>query len=398
MIGLFLFQVMARESNEGIEQACRIYLLGGGYRGTMLGNEPSLAPFQEQELKKMAASQVDPEIVTLYFGSNPLHNTSLLIAVHDMLSNYIDAGRRTVMDGPYAVDCVGLLQSFDWGVKYWKSEDRKMARVPLVKAVIAEWRTLLAQAAAQTKLVNDKIRSLPKIPESLINKSERLYEELEASTGMNIHTMKLNFLKGETLYSHVDHEKLKEIRQFEYEFVKRGIVLTHDAYVFRGVKVPSLEALKLDVETITFVTWEIGYAMRYFTNPWDTKAGNDWISVLMVIRLLPGTPVMRTTMEDELVLPFDYSLHQTSEEYLTISSCRERGSETGITSMIGKPGTVIWYECLPSARSRISTIKRYGTGLRSQGFYSVKKRMTTMKSKSQNRATKHTLLRPPLPS
>lgn len=205
--------------------------------------------------------------------------------------------------------------------------------------LVEEYKMTLIELVAETESVFEKLRHLPTIPPSLLQKSERIYQHMFAWKNFDIHREFLDMMHGKSVLDHAINKRridwIQNLRWMEDIFT-RETPLTKTAYVFRGLRVRTIDEVKLSTETITFAAWDpqVAFSSLYFSN------------VLLVIELPPGTPVIRTAIEEEIILPPNSILEIV-------------GDPTPMPTVVCTRPDTSWMmhvRCLPTARLRMTRI------------------------------------------
>src|SRR6185437_13767652 len=132
-------------------------------------------------------------------------------------------------------------------------------------------------------------------------------------------------------------EEVAHYDRVEDYFVTNGMVLQREAYVFRSIRIHQLGKENLSSHSIIFATPDPKYAWTYSMNGFHSV---NSFPLLMVIRLPPGTPIMRTQERDEIILPYKGQLKQVSKPILLPVKCNGKGAPIPIN----KNGMAIHYD------------------------------------------------------
>lgn len=180
----------------------------------------------------------------------------------------------------------------------------------------------------------EKIKALPSVPLSLIARSESLVEQPDY---FDLHANRLDILRG----MQIQDNHLSKLDRNQAKF-SRLVPLMNSAFVFRGVRVPSQVNLNLDLDTVTFATWNVEKALLYASKRSTTVFQTDELtSFLMVIRCYEGMPVIRTRFSDELVLPRNTQLYQTPNTKICTIHFEQMN-----------PLYLVFYDLVPTRRKR----------------------------------------------
>ena len=192
------------------------------------------------------------------------------------------------------------------------------------------------------------LRRLPAIPKTDLRRSEKTYAHFNGTTGFDIHNEGLNILRGTPVSGHIPASTLIMLRRME-NFFQQNSSLTKTAFVFRGMRLSSLNDLNMDPDTVTFVTWDLEKALQYFFTPASFEDQSNDTPILLVIRLEPGTPVIRTRFPEELVLPTGSYFEPEAEPIMLqdIFCYKEN---------LGQAGAIVHVRCLPTKRGRVGPL------------------------------------------
>lgn len=168
------------------------------------------------------------------------------------------------------------------------------------------------------------------VPNELINFSKNLFVKMREKLQFDVHGAQLNILQGQSILSGLlniqkktfqeSYKILEKYRQMEDFFINNGCVLSEDCYVFRGIKLDDLNKINNDPDTVTFVTWVLDKALTYFFSPAGGVGADDYTntsSILLIIKLFKGTPIIRTDFDDELILKHTSIFINTGIQKLT---------------------------------------------------------------------------------
>lgn len=193
-------------------------------------------------------------------------------------------------------------------------------------------------------------RRLPSIPKNDLEHSEHVFSHFTEMTGFDIHKEELNVLRGKAVSGYIPKKQLMALRKME-DFFRSNSPLSRESYVFRGMRISSMEDLDLDPDTVTFVTWDIDKALNYFFSPASDEDKENSMPVLLVIKLDPGTPIIRTRFPQELVLPTGSYFKLLGNPILLHNIfCHEQ--------MKGNVGAILNVQYIPTKRKRTHQLYR----------------------------------------
>lgn len=156
-------------------------------------------------------------------------------------------------------------------------------------------------------------KSIKKVPFDLIELSHDIFLNYKENDKdyLHLHDEKLNALQGKSIVScflaqtqDVNETSILLSKYINMEKKFKDTILKEDCFVFRGLKLNDLSLINNDSDTITFVTNNLEKALRFFSTPWVDSTNKDSKSVLLVIKLKKGTPIITTSIQDELILPY----------------------------------------------------------------------------------------------
>lgn len=200
------------------------------------------------------------------------------------------------------------------------------------------------QNLCQNNDINN-LKLLPQLPDKDIQQSSAVFQFACEKFQFDIHDNGLHVPRGQTFHN---LEMLESLDKFQDFFVANS-PLSKDCYVFRGMKTLDL---KLELNTVTFATWNLNKALKYAQTP--PPPFTVWLpSVLLVIKLHKNCPIITTRFPEEIVLPRYSDIHITNSCILTDVEISHTGYSTKINTLF-----VYFVDCLSSKRTRRTQLAR----------------------------------------
>ena len=176
-------------------------------------------------------------------------------------------------------------------------------------------RLISSTSRCAPKDMQQYLLKLPSIPREDLDKSHNAVAQVTSELHFDFHDDKLNFLGAHKLSDPARRDFLALVDKVQ-DFYQVQSPLSKEAYVFRGLQLFDLEdtvkSINLDSDSIIFATPDLSTALHYALRLDDRRDDDATKSILQVIRLLPGLPIISTNQSiktedtlhrDEIVLP-----------------------------------------------------------------------------------------------
>lgn len=190
-----------------------------------------------------------------------------------------------------------------------------------------------------------ELADLPTVPQSLLTKSEYVLEKYSIDI-IDVHQSSLHKLNGGAV--HRDHEAKLDATQLLFStLTPLRLNPAQDIFVFRGLRLNHPDHLQHDLNTVTFVSWDLSKAMNYAVSDTGTSnADEKSYPVLCVIRCYDGMPIIRTQYDGELILPRNCMLIPQNEKFCYVEN---------YDSVDIVPVLIMFFQAVPTARPRTHT-------------------------------------------